>query len=94
LNRQAILHGPTHDYGVALQDGEVLFWNELQWARIMRERPEMAAAIMETVLQQEASDAKLVQSASAKVREQEAFDFGRSTSGTPASLDFNVVEPH
>merc|ERR1719201_2321198 len=59
LNRQALLQRPTRDYGVALQDGEAIFWNELQWSKMVRERPEMAASIMKAVLLQDVEDSAL-----------------------------------
>jgi anti-anti-sigma regulatory factor len=59
LNRQALWRHPTTNYAVALTDGEALFWNEHQWARMSRERPRMAAAIMKAVLLQQSRDAHL-----------------------------------
>jgi len=56
LNRQALLEVPTRNYAVALEDGQLLFWNELLWSKMSRERPYMAAAIMKMALQQEQED--------------------------------------
>jgi len=57
LNREAIFHGTSQKWAIAIEDGEVLYWSEAQWARMSREQPFMAAAIMRTALIQEKSDA-------------------------------------
>ena len=56
MNRQALLHGFTRGYGVALDDGEVLFWNEAHWSRMAREQPAMSEAMTRMVLKQQAQD--------------------------------------
>jgi CRP-like cAMP-binding protein len=59
LNRQALLHKANHTFGVALRDGEILFWNELQWNKMAREMPRMTNAIMKAIWTQEARDTEL-----------------------------------
>lgn len=86
LNRQALLHGSTRDYGVALEDGEVIFWNEFQWSKMVRENPSMASAIMQAVLQQQAYDTDLAESSKTVLlpqapEEAQEEGFQRQTSG-------------
>jgi Ca2+-binding EF-hand superfamily protein len=55
LNREVLVRAPTRDYAVACADGEALFWNERQFARMAREAPFMASAISKMVMKQQAS---------------------------------------
>jgi len=79
LNRQAVFNHRSRDYAVALRDGEVLFWNELQWARMKRERPRMANAIMKAVLAQEHSESDRLELAKNSL-------FGRMTASEPIDI--------
>jgi len=56
LNRESIMRTPTRFYALALEDGEVLYWNRHEWWRMHREQPLMASAILEAAMRQASSD--------------------------------------
>eukprot|EP00747_Dinoflagellata_sp_TGD_P051997 gnl/TRDRNA2_/TRDRNA2_147658_c0_seq1.p1 gnl/TRDRNA2_/TRDRNA2_147658_c0~~gnl/TRDRNA2_/TRDRNA2_147658_c0_seq1.p1 ORF type:complete len:848 (-),score=117.65 gnl/TRDRNA2_/TRDRNA2_147658_c0_seq1:106-2517(-) len=72
LNHESLVQAPSEDYAVAIEDGELLYWNEKQWFAIedgellywnekqwfamAREHPMMASQIMRAVLKQSARD--------------------------------------
>jgi len=56
LNRETLMRMPSRYYGVALQDGEVVCWNQEQWWRMATERPLMMSEILKAVMKQQDSD--------------------------------------
>jgi len=59
LNRGAVgMQGANNYWAVALDDGEVLSWNQTQLHMMENEQPAMAAALQRAVLTQETQDAR------------------------------------
>jgi len=56
MNREALLHTPSQNYAVALEDGEVLTWTMEQWRLMARENPNMMVEMMKELMKQQSRD--------------------------------------
>jgi len=56
LNRETLMRAPSRYCGVALEDGEVICWDQEQWWKMASERPLMMSEILKAVMKQQERD--------------------------------------